>query len=150
MLNTDRYYLRNPDIVAVGTAEHYLFIHGDGSVLELHTPHPAQWSRLLQLLMVPTRGETLCQHLAGPLAIDTRDLLALRHHGVLLEASTPAALETRRHQVFTDNQGYYFARGQQAAEAGITRRQSAACPSATCGTWIPSRRSKASTHVRMP
>jgi len=114
MLNTDRYYLRNPDIVAVGTAEHYLFIHGDGSVLELHTPHPAQWSRLLQLLMVPTRGETLCQHLAGPLAIDTRDLLALRHHGVLLEASTPAALETRRHQVFTDNQGYYFARGQQA------------------------------------
>ena len=45
MFNTDSYYFRNPDIVAVGTAEHYLFIKVDGSVLELYTPHPAQWSR---------------------------------------------------------------------------------------------------------
>jgi hypothetical protein len=42
MLHPDRYYLRNPDIVVVGTAAHYLFIQVDGSVLELSTPHPAQ------------------------------------------------------------------------------------------------------------
>jgi hypothetical protein len=114
MLHPDRYYLRNPDIVVVGTAAHSLFIQVDGSVLELSTPHPAQWSRLMQLLMVPTRGATLCQHLAGSLAIDTRDLLPLCRQGILLEAPTAAALETRRHRVFIDNQGYYFARGPQA------------------------------------
>jgi len=114
MLNVDSYYLRNPDIVAVGTAEHYLFINVDGSVLELHTPHPAQWSRLLQLLMVPTRGDTLYKHLAGPLALDPRDLITLYHQDFLLEASTTAELEMRRHRGFTDNQGYYFSRGQQA------------------------------------
>jgi hypothetical protein len=114
MLNPDSYYLRNPDIVAVGTAEHYLFINVDGSVLEFHTPYPAQWSRLMQLLMVPTRGETLRTYLAGPPAIDTRDLMAFHQQGVVLEAPTAAELEARRQRVFTDNQCYYFARGQQA------------------------------------
>ena len=56
MINPDRYYLRNPDLVVVGTSAHYLFIHVDGSVGELPTPHPAQWSHVMQLLMVPTRG----------------------------------------------------------------------------------------------
>jgi hypothetical protein len=113
MIHPDSYYLRNPDIIVVSTAEHYLFICVDGSVLELPTPHPARWSRLMQLLMVPTRGDTLCHHLADSLAIDTTDLLPLCHQGILLEAPTAAELETRRHRVFTDNQGYYFARGQQ-------------------------------------
>jgi hypothetical protein len=113
MINPDSYYLRNPDIVVVGTAKHYLFIHADGSVVELPTPHPAQWSYLMQLLMQPTRGDTLCQHLAGSLAIDPKDLLPLCHQGLLLEAPTAVELETCRFRVFTDNQGYYFARGQQ-------------------------------------
>jgi hypothetical protein len=113
MINPDSYYLRNPDIVVVSTADHYLFINIDGSVLELHTPHPANWSRLMQILMVPTRGDTLCKHLADPLAIDTMDLLSLCQQGFLLEAPTTPELETRRRRVFTDNQGYYFARGKQ-------------------------------------
>jgi hypothetical protein len=114
MINTDSYYLRNPDIVVVGTSAHYLFIHVDGAAGELHTPQPAQWSHLMQLLMVPTRGDMLCQHLAGSLAIDTRDLLLLCQQGVILEAPTAVELETRRQRVFTDNQGYYIARGQPA------------------------------------
>src|SRR5262249_26985111 len=114
MINTGSYSLRNPDIVVVGTSAHYLFIHVDGSVGELHTPYPAQWSHLMQLLMVPTRGDMLCQHLAGSLAIDTRDLFRLCHQGIILEAPTAVELETRRHRVFTDNQGYYCARGQPA------------------------------------
>jgi hypothetical protein len=114
MISPDSYYLRSPDIVVVGTAKHYLFIHVDGSVLELPTAHPAKWSHLMQLLMVPTRGDILCEHLARSLAIDARDLLPLCHQGVILEAPTTAELEARRHRVFTDNQGYYFARGQQA------------------------------------
>ena len=114
MINPDSYYLRNPDIVVVGTSAHYLFIHGDGSVGELHTPRPAQWSHLMQLLMVPIRGDKLCQHLAGSLALDMQDLLLLCRQGVILEAPTAVELERRRHRVFTDNQGYYCARGQPA------------------------------------
>ena len=114
MINPGSYYLRNPDIVVVSTAGHCLFINVDGSVLELATPHPAPWSHLMQLLTMPTRGDTLRRHLAKSRAIAARDLLTLCDRGMLLEASTAAELETRRHRVFTDNQGYYFARGQQA------------------------------------
>src|SRR5215475_11223303 len=106
MINAERYYLRNPDVVAVGTAEHYLFIHSDGSVVELPTPAPAQWSRLLQNLMVPTRGDALHRQLADSRAIDTfrvMDLNLLCEQGVLLEAPTATALETRRASVFTQN-----------------------------------------------
>ena len=85
MINPNNYYLRNPDIVVVGTAKHYLFIQADGSVLELSTPNPVQWSRLMQLLMEPTRGETLRHQLADALAIDPGDLLPLRTQGILLE-----------------------------------------------------------------
>jgi Flavoprotein len=116
MINVERYYLRNPDVVAVGTAEHYLFIHSDGSVLELPTPSPAQWSRLLQNLMVPTRGEALHRQLEDSRAIDTiriMDLNLLCEQGVLLEASTATVLETRHACVFTKNQSYYFERGEQ-------------------------------------
>ncbi len=94
MINTGSYYLRNPDIVVVGTSAHYLFIHVDGSVGELHTPHSARWSHVMQLLMVPTRGDMLCQHLAGSPAIDMRDLLSLCQQGVILEAPTAVELET--------------------------------------------------------
>jgi flavoprotein len=113
MVNAASYYLRNPDSVCVGTAEHYLFIQVDGRVVELPTQHPTQWSQLMQLLMVPTRGDVLYRQLAGPLAIDPVDLLALREQDVLLEASTPGALETRRAHVFTANQGYHCQRGPQ-------------------------------------
>src|SRR5215510_11540857 len=113
MINAESYYLRNPDIVAVGTAEHYLFINVDGLVLELHTQHPARWSYLMQTLMVPTRGDTLRRQLSDSLAIDIMDLTPLREQGVLLEASTTTELESRRDDVFTNNQGYHFKRGKQ-------------------------------------
>jgi len=113
MINAESYYLRNPDIVAVGTAEHYLFINVDGLVLELHTQHPAHWSYLMQTLMVPTRGDTLRRQLSDSLAIDIMDLTPLREQGILLEASTTTELESRRDDVFTNNQGYHFKRGKQ-------------------------------------
>jgi hypothetical protein len=113
MINEEQYYLRNPDIVAVGTTEHYLFIDVDGSVVALHTQYPAHWSRLMQILMVPTRGDALRSHLAGSLAVDPRDLTVLHEQGVVLDAPTPSALYTRRDQVFTNNQGYHFKRGDQ-------------------------------------
>jgi hypothetical protein len=113
MINAESYYLRNPDIVAVGTTQHYLFINGDGLVLELHTQHPAHWSSLMQTLMVPTRGDALRRQLADSLAIDTVDLTPLCEQGIVLEAPTATALETRRDHIFTNNQGYYFKRGEQ-------------------------------------
>jgi len=113
MINSDRYYLRNPDFVVVSTAEHCLFINTDGSVLEIHTTHPSNWSHLMQILMVPTRGDALSKHLADSLAIDTKDLLPLCQKGFLFEGTTASELESRRQQVFTDNHAYYFARGKQ-------------------------------------
>src|SRR5262245_58340278 len=110
MINAERYYLRNPDVVVVGTAEHYLFIQNDGSVVELPTPSPAQWSRLLQTLIVPTRGEALHRQLADSRAIDTirvMDLDLLCEQGVLLEAPTASVLETRRACLFTNHQSYH-------------------------------------------
>src|SRR2546428_8799505 len=105
MINEEHYYLRNPDIVAVGTTEHYLFIDVDGSVLALHTQSPAHWSRLMQMLMVPTRGDALRSSLAGSIALDPIDLTLLHETGFLLDAPTPTELDTRRNQVFTNNQG---------------------------------------------
>jgi len=113
MIRADRYYMRDPELVAIGTAEHFLFVQADGSVLDLHTQEPARWSRLLQILMTPTLGATLRAQLAGPLAIDPTDLLPLRQQNCLLEAPTPAELEARGQRVFTDNRGYHFARRPQ-------------------------------------
>src|SRR5262245_14954795 len=114
MLEADRYYMRNPDMVAIGTDAHYLFVHADGSLVEIPTPQPARWSHVLQTLMAPTRGATLRRELDGSHAIDPKDLFGLLHQGCLLEASTAAELEMRRASVFTDNRGYHFARRPQA------------------------------------
>jgi hypothetical protein len=113
MIDEKLYYLRNPDVVIVSTAQHYLFIDADGSVFELDIQNPGRWSRLMQDLMAPTRGALLRDRLAGPLQIDAVDLAPLLDRGCLLEAATPDELETRRDSVFTNNQGYYFKRGEQ-------------------------------------
>lgn len=116
MINPDIYYLRNPDFVVVSTAAHCLFINFDGSVLEIHTTHPSDWSQLMQTLMVPNQGDTLCRFLSDSLSINIKDLLPLYQQGFLLEGTTSSELEERRQQVFTNNQGYYFARGKQECE----------------------------------
>src|SRR5262245_59694321 len=96
MIEPDRYYMRNPEMVAMGTAAHYLFVRGDGSLVEVPTSRPAQCLGLMQLLMAPTLGATLRAHLVGTDAIDSVDLFGLRQQGCLLEASTIAALEAQR------------------------------------------------------
>jgi hypothetical protein len=113
MIDEKRYYLRNPDVMIVSTAQHYLFIDAKGSVFELDIRNPGCWSRLLQELMTPTHGAALRDRLAGPLQIDAMDLAPLIERGCLLDAATPAELELRRDSVFTNNQGYYFKPGEQ-------------------------------------
>ena len=112
MINEERYYLRNPDVVILITAEHCLFIDADGSVFELDSRNPARWSRLMQELMVPTCGGALRDRLAAPLKIDVTDLAPLLDRGILIEAATSAELETRRDSVFTHNQSYHCKRGE--------------------------------------
>lgn len=113
MINERSYYLRNPNIVTVGTAASYLFIDINESVYEITTRHPACWSRLLQRLMVPTRGDTLLTQLLEPLEINHTGLESLLNRGFLIEATTPVELEIQRDRLFTDNQAYYLKRGEQ-------------------------------------
>jgi hypothetical protein len=116
MFNEMRFYLRNPDMVAVGTAGCYLFIDSNGAVYKLATDRAGRWSRLMQTLIVPTRGDALLGQLSGSLQIDPADLVPLLDRGLLLEASTPDELESRRNRVFTDNQGYHLKQGEQKSE----------------------------------
>ena len=112
VLDERSHYLRNPDLIAVGTAKHCLFIDGAGKTFELATPSAAAWSALMQELAAPLAGTLLKQRLAQLAKADRDFLEEMLKIGLLVEGRDPAALARLRDCVLTDNQGYHLARGE--------------------------------------
>jgi hypothetical protein len=116
MILDSSYYLRNPDIIAVGTAGSYLFVDSRGTAHEFRTGCTAGWSTLLQELVQPVLGETLRARLAGLPRADSETLLSMLEKGLLLEAADQGALCKRREAILTNNQAYHLEHGEPICE----------------------------------
>jgi len=116
MLKPSSYYLRNPDIIAVGTAGCYLFIDPRGMVFPFTTSSTAAWSVLLQELMQPMDGETFRARLAGLAKADTEISLSMLENGLLLTGANQDALCERRAAILTDNQAYHLEHREPVCE----------------------------------
>ena len=103
MIDGKRVYMRDPDVVAVGTSGHYLFVGADGKSTGIDVPDAEACSTLMRELVEPTAGSKLREQ---PL------LERLLEAKVLLDARDAASLLERRDRVFTDNRGYHFRRGE--------------------------------------
>ena len=103
MIDEQRFYMRDPDVVAVGTSGHTLFVDASGKSTGIDVPDAVACSMLLRDLVEPTPGSKLREK---PL------LERLLEAEVLLEGRDAAALLERRDRVFTDNRGYHFRRGE--------------------------------------
>jgi hypothetical protein len=110
MISDQRVYLRNPDIVAIGSARHYLFVDARGGVTEVDTSRTADWSLLMRDLMEPMPGSILRSRQLAEEEFRLLDqMLALE---LLLESRDTDTLLDRRDRVFTENTGYHFQRGE--------------------------------------
>src|SRR5262245_29483274 len=108
MIGERIFYMRNPDVVAIGTSGCYLFVDADGKATETPVSDAASWSLLMRDLMAPTAGAALLRLSAD----DQRVLERLLEAGLLLEGRDAAGLLDRRDRVFTENRGYHFRRGE--------------------------------------
>src|SRR5262249_28671384 len=116
MLKSSSYYLRNPDIIAVGTAGCYLFIDPRGAVFPFATSSTAAWSVLLQELMQPMDGETLRARLAGLAKADTEMSHSMLENGLLLTGANQDALRERRTAILTNNHAYHLEHREPVCE----------------------------------
>ena len=103
MIDEKRLYMRDPDVVAIGTSGHYLFVDASGKATEVEVSDAAACSMLMRDLIEPTAGSKLQ---------DKPVLERLLEAKVLLEARDAATLIERRDRVFTGNTGYHFRRGE--------------------------------------
>jgi phosphopantothenoylcysteine decarboxylase/phosphopantothenate--cysteine ligase len=111
MIDESSYYLRNPDIIAVGAANSYLFVGANGRVFQFTTSCTAGWSTLLQDLMQPIQGKRLKARMAEHTTADTEILLAsMVENGLLIRNANQEVLCRRREEVLTNNQGYHLER----------------------------------------
>lgn len=104
------FYLRNPRAVALTSAAGVLFVAEDGAPLEQPGDAASAWSRLLQRLAEPLPAAELRASPALPADLDDALLERLLDAQVLWRDDDRAALAARRNAVFTDNQGFEFAR----------------------------------------
>jgi len=116
VLEDNSYYLRNPDVIAIGTIGYWLFIDAFGAVFEHETSEVRKWSTLLQELMVPLPGEKVRERLLGFAGADSEFLALALEHGLVIKDSDPVALSEHRDSVLTNNQGYYFRRAEPQCE----------------------------------
>jgi hypothetical protein len=107
MTDEKRIYMRDPDVIAIGTSGHYLFIGASGKATGIDVPDAEACSMLMRDLVEPTAGSRLGEK---PLA---ERLLGAR---VLIEGRDAAELLARRDRVFTENTGYHFRRGEPRCE----------------------------------
>jgi hypothetical protein len=112
MIDEHAHYLRDPDLIAVGTRGHCLFIDRQGSVTELATSRVADWSGLMQDLIVPVPGSRLHRRLADLPEADGRFLASMVDRGLILRGPDPASLSERRDRILTDNRGYHLQRDE--------------------------------------
>jgi hypothetical protein len=108
MIDEKRHYMRNPDVVAVGTSGRYLFIDASGQTTEIEVSDAAACSMLMRDLMEPTAGSKLHG--------EKRLLEPLLEAGVVIESRDAATLLERRERLFTENTGYHFRRGEPQCE----------------------------------
>lgn len=108
MIDDSSYYLRDPDVIAIGTAGHYLWVDARGTIHELATSRATDWSALMQELIVPAPGESLRRRLSQLPEADAGFLASMPDRGLLVQGSDPVALAARRDRVLTDNQGYHL------------------------------------------
>jgi hypothetical protein len=108
MIAESRLYMRNPDVVAIGTSGSYLFVAANGQATTLPVADAASWSALMRDLIEPTSGADLKRFPAE----DRRLLERLIETGLLLEGGDAAPLLERRNRMFTENRGYHFQRGE--------------------------------------
>ena len=116
MIEESTYYLRNPDIIAVGTAGSYLFVDPRGAVFQFTTSCTAGWSTLLQELMQPMQGARLRARLAGLAAADLEMLVSMLDKGLLVRNADQVALSKRCEAILTNNQAYHLERGDRSCE----------------------------------
>ncbi len=116
MLSEQRMYMRNPDVVAIGTSRHYLFVDSGGKVTETAVSDAAAWSLLLRDLTEPTPGSSLRLRQAQLAGDDSRFLERMVESQLLLVGHDAATLVERRDRMFTDNRGYHFRRGEPQCE----------------------------------
>jgi hypothetical protein len=108
VIDDSSYYLRDPDVIAIGTAGHYLWVDARGAVHELATSRATDWSALMQELIVPTSGASLGRRLSQLPEADAGFLASMPDQGLLVRGSDPAALSALRDHILTDNRGYYL------------------------------------------
>ena len=107
MIDEKRIYMRDPDVIAVGTSGHYLFVDAAGKSTGIDVPDAEACSTLMRDLVEPTAGSKLREN---PL------LERLLEAKALLESREAATLVERRDRMFTENTGYHFRRGEPRCE----------------------------------
>jgi len=114
MISDQRMYLRNPDVIAIGSARHYLFVDAHGGVTEMDISRTGELSLLMRDLTEPMPGASLrLRQLAEEEFRFLERMLAL---GLLLESRDADTLLDRRDRVFTENTGYHFRRREPGCE----------------------------------
>jgi hypothetical protein len=116
VIDEGSYYLRDPDLIAIGTAGHYLWVDARGSTCELATSCVTDWSMLMQELSVPMSGKSLRQRLSRLPETDGDFLASMPERGLLVQGPDPVALNVRRDRVLTDNQGYHLRPAEPCCE----------------------------------
>ena len=116
MIEERSYYLRDPDIIAIGTAGRYLFVDRSGAVNELATACTAAWSALLQDLFEPMRGEKLRARLAEFEPTDAEMLASMLEKGLLVRSADAEMLGKRCGEILINNHGYHLERGEAKCE----------------------------------
>ena len=111
-INPENYYLRNPEIIAIAREDGYLFVSAENNVTHFSSSHCDEWSRLLQDLMTPLRGDALLNKLEEypnelPLSIGS-----LLSKNVIIESNNNATLLELREKLFTENLGYYLKKSE--------------------------------------
>ena len=112
MISEQRVYMRNPDVVAIGTSRHYLFVDAGGKATETAVSNAAAWSLLMRDLIEPTPGSSLRLRQTQLAEEESRFLERMVELELLLEGRDAATLIERRDRIFTDNRGYHFLRGE--------------------------------------
>jgi hypothetical protein len=116
LIDESSYYLRDPEMVAIQTAGHYLWVDPRGTSFELATSCIADWSMLMQELISPVSGKRLRRTLLQLKESDTEFLASMPGQGLLAQASDPDVLSAQRDRVLTENRGYYLQHDEPRCE----------------------------------
>lgn len=107
-IEPDRYYMRDPLLVAVGRRDRFVFCHGETRT-SADGVEAAAMSLALERLVGPTLGSDIFEDDAPGARSAIESLI---EGGSVLEATTADPLVTARDRVLAENQGYSFVPGE--------------------------------------